>query len=69
MMSTREEPDEAEIRQLIDKLVEGIRTMDLDGLKESFPGGALTLPANALNCIRVTASLILTTPRKVTSTT
>lgn len=36
MMPTRYETDEAEIRQHIDRLVEGIRTGDLNGLRPLF---------------------------------
>jgi ketosteroid isomerase-like protein len=35
-MATQHAPDEAEIRQLIDTLVESIRTGDLEGLKACF---------------------------------
>lgn len=36
MATTHESPDEAEIRQLIDRLVDAIRAMDLDGLRACF---------------------------------
>lgn len=35
-MSAQHESDEAEIRQLVDKLVDSIRTADLEGLRECF---------------------------------
>lgn len=35
-MTTRHAADEADIRQRIDKLVESIRAMDLDGLKDVY---------------------------------
>jgi hypothetical protein len=36
IMAAQQALDESEIRQLIDKLVEPIRTADLDGLKACF---------------------------------
>jgi ketosteroid isomerase-like protein len=35
-MATQRQADEAEIRQQVDKIVEGIRTKDLDGLRQLY---------------------------------
>jgi ketosteroid isomerase-like protein len=41
-MSTQRDDDEAKIRQQIDKIIEGIRARDLDGLKRVYTAGVVS---------------------------
>ena len=41
-MSTQRDDDEAKIRQQIDKIIEGIRARDLDGLKRVYAAGIVS---------------------------
>jgi ketosteroid isomerase-like protein len=41
-MPTQRDDDEAEIRQQIDKIIEGIRARDLDGLKRVYAGDVVS---------------------------